>query len=125
MIDPHSHLQMSRSNTALDVPPVFPCSPSVFAFIKQILQTAGWCQHMEPPGEYIFAPHQKTKANCSVTFRILFLLCDYSNYVSHIGLENSSVFSHTRRTQFYLNMNAGGKSIGSHNYVTYSPVARK
>lgn len=38
---PQRHLQMS--------PPVSPHSPPDFAFIQQILPTAGWCQHMEAP----------------------------------------------------------------------------
>lgn len=40
-LGPQRHLQMS--------PPVSPYSPEDFAFIQQILPTAGWCQHMEAP----------------------------------------------------------------------------
>lgn len=70
--DLDSHLQMSYWHCTLDKPPVFPRSPSVCAFIKQILPTAECCQPMKPPEEYIFAPHWKTKPNCSLAYRVLF-----------------------------------------------------
>lgn len=40
-LEPQNHLQMSHWNTALDTPPVFPCSPSIFAFAKKFFKQLG------------------------------------------------------------------------------------
>lgn len=103
ILDALSHLQMSQQNTAPDAPPVFPCSLSIFVFIKQILQTAGLCQHIEPPGEYTEytsppTPTPTRKPNLIAQSHLEYFLysIDILIMLARFKLENCNVFSHTR-----------------------------